>query len=96
MAALQIGELDGCAGCGCRVPRTEHAPRYCLPAAVSFPFGLLASGDYRIFVQVKRDGRIETGAFDAASSESLLTNGTTARLERRENKAFLGPPVTGF
>ena len=36
-----------------------------LPAAVSFPFGLPAPGDYRIFVQVKRSGRIETGAFDA-------------------------------
>jgi hypothetical protein len=36
-----------------------------LPAVVSFPFGLPERGDYRIFVQVKRDGRIDTGAFDA-------------------------------
>ena len=35
-----------------------------LPAVVSFPFGLPERGDYRIFVQVKRGGRIETGAFD--------------------------------
>jgi hypothetical protein len=36
-----------------------------LPALVSFPFGLPERGDYRIFVQIKRRGRIETGAFDA-------------------------------
>ena len=32
---------------------------------VAFPYGFPRAGDYRIFVQVKRGGRIETGVFDA-------------------------------
>ncbi len=36
-----------------------------LPAVVSFPYGFPRPGSYRIFVQVKRAGRIETGLFDA-------------------------------
>ena len=36
-----------------------------MPSTVTFPFGFPEPGDYRIFVQVKRAGRIVTGAFDA-------------------------------
>jgi hypothetical protein len=31
---------------------------------VSIPYGFPRAGDYRLFVQVKRRGQIETGAFD--------------------------------
>ena len=36
-----------------------------LPPEVSFPWGFPKPGDYRIYVQVKRAGKIETGVFDA-------------------------------
>lgn len=35
------------------------------PSGVAFPYGFPKSGLYRIFVQVKRTGHVETGVFDA-------------------------------
>jgi hypothetical protein len=35
-----------------------------LPNEVTFPYGFPASGRYRIFVQMKHDETVETGAFD--------------------------------
>jgi hypothetical protein len=34
-------------------------------AEVTFPYGFPKPGDYRIFVQIKRAGKIETGEFVA-------------------------------
>ncbi|MGH9667356.1 MAG: hypothetical protein ACRD9L_23280, partial [Bryobacteraceae bacterium] len=36
-----------------------------LPATVTFPYGFPRPGEYRIFVQVKRGGQVETGVFNA-------------------------------
>jgi hypothetical protein len=36
-----------------------------VPPEVSFPYGFPRPGHYRIFVQIKRAGQIETGVFDA-------------------------------
>lgn len=43
----------------------EGNSRAALPAPLSFPYGFPKPGLYRIFVQVKRGGKIETGVFDA-------------------------------
>jgi len=57
-----IMALDG-AGDG-----NAMAAMHAVPAGateVAFPYGFPRAGDYRIFVQVKRAGHIETGVFDA-------------------------------
>jgi hypothetical protein len=41
------------------------AMRNNLPNTVSFPYGFPTAGHYRIFVQMKHGGTVETGAFDA-------------------------------
>jgi hypothetical protein len=59
MPALALTQPDN--------PHAGHmmAPEGALPAEVSFPYGFPSPGAYRIFVQVKHGGTIETGVFDA-------------------------------
>jgi hypothetical protein len=47
---------------GMAMPMSDAGP---LPPEVRFPYGLPQAGDYRIYVQIKRAGRVETGVFDA-------------------------------
>jgi hypothetical protein len=47
---------------GMAMPTADSGP---LPPEVRFPYGFPEAGDYRIFVQIKRAGRVETGVFDA-------------------------------
>jgi hypothetical protein len=55
------------------MPMAASMPGMTMPAAneklapeVSFPYGFPRAGTYRIFVQIKQNGRVETGVFDAA------------------------------
>jgi hypothetical protein len=51
---------------------TGHGPDQVTPAfgsapssEITFPYGFPGAGYYRLFVQIKRAGRVETGVFDA-------------------------------
>jgi hypothetical protein len=48
---------------------TQHemySEGHTLPPRVAFPYGFPRAGDYRVFVQLKRSGRVETAAFDVS------------------------------
>ncbi len=58
MAALALAQSD---------PHAGHAMgRTILPPVVAFPYALPKPGAYRIIVQIKRAGRVETAVFDAS------------------------------
>jgi len=60
MPALELANAGVAAG----DPHAGHAMQVALPPDVAFPYGFPKPGAYRVFVQVKLAGKIETGAFD--------------------------------
>jgi hypothetical protein len=62
-AALAIASAQSAAGHGSHDTAS-------LPPVVSFPYGFPEPGDYRIFVQVKRRGEVQTAVFDATVEAS--------------------------
>jgi len=65
MAALELANSSGEAAASAEGSMPGMAmPTGPLDPEVSFPYGFPKSGDYRIFVQIKRAGQVETGVFD--------------------------------
>jgi len=61
MASLMIGQRDS----GLPMDHASMGPRANVRTSeVSFPYGFPQPGDYRLFIQVKRRGHVETGVFD--------------------------------
>lgn len=67
MASLEMaqaglmGDASAMQGSMAMAPASEK-----ISSEVSFPYGFPKPGKYRIFVQVKRGGKVETGVFDAS------------------------------
>ena len=71
MAAVAIGEqsmgapatIDHGAHVAASAPAGDSTG---VPGILTFPYGLPGPGEYRVFVQIKRRGLVETGVFDFA------------------------------
>lgn len=61
MAALAMTQPESSSD-----PHAGHVIETQLPSEVTFPYGFPESGSYRLFIQMKRAGTIETGSFDVA------------------------------
>jgi hypothetical protein len=61
--SVPMAELALVEGVAAPVDHTHHIGMT-FGARVTVPYAFPRAGDYRIFVQIKRGGRIETGAFD--------------------------------
>ena len=64
MAALKIAQAQVSGGNAGDMHGMHAMDEAGLPAVVSFPYGFPKPGKYRIFIQVRRAGRVETGMFD--------------------------------
>jgi len=61
MPALELAQQHG----SMAMPMDMPMPMPPITPTVTIPFGFPTAGDYRIFVQIKRAGVVETGVFDA-------------------------------
>jgi hypothetical protein len=68
MAALELAQknsAESTSANGNGAATMDMQPMGKLLPEVSFPYGFPKPGEYRMFVQIKRAGRIETGVFDS-------------------------------
>jgi len=79
MAAAELAQTNGGSSANPSstqaMPAMNHTPA---SAEVTFPYGFPQPGDYHIFVQIKRAGKIETGAFVAKVAEKKILDAAVA------------------